>query len=195
MSLHLSLRPSPRRVHARPRRRPAAAFPVTLAAAVLALAACSGSEPEAAPRTGAATSPAVHGSAAAAPLTVVDPWVKTADKGMSAAFGTLVNTTGAEITVVSAATPASPSVELHEVTGAAGKMTMRPREGGFVIPARGRLDLRPGGFHIMLMDVVRPVRPGDPVAFTLTLKDGGTVRFTALGKAFKGGNETYRPGH
>ncbi|GLZ10642.1 hypothetical protein Acsp04_08770 [Actinomadura sp. NBRC 104425] len=120
--------------------------------------------------------------------------MKTADKGMSAAFGTLVNTTGAAITVTSAATPASPEVELHEVAGSGGEMKMRPVKGGFTVPAGGRLELKPGGYHIMLMDLAKPIRPGDRVPFTLTLAGGGTVEFTALGKSFQGGNENYEPG-
>ncbi|WP_433335325.1 copper chaperone PCu(A)C [Spirillospora sp. CA-294931] len=164
-----------------------------LAAASLALTACGSGDDKAAakPET---TTPAAA-AANKAPLTITDPWVKTADKGMSAAFGTLVNTTGAEVTIASGTTPASPKVELHEVTGTGGNMKMRPMAGGFVLPPHGKLELKPGGFHIMLMDVTRPIRPGDQVTFTLTLKGGGTFAFTALGKAFKGGNEKYKPGH
>ncbi|WP_426513916.1 copper chaperone PCu(A)C [Dactylosporangium sp. McL0621] len=127
-------------------------------------------------------------------LVMQDPWVKTADSGMSAAYGTLVNTTGKEVVVVSATSSASPAMELHETTIVDGKMAMKPKEGGFAIPAHGRHEFEPGGDHLMLMDVKTPVRPGDQVTFTLTLKDGGTVRFTALGKDFAGGNESYQPG-
>jgi copper(I)-binding protein len=45
--------------------------------------------------------PAITGSPAAA-LSIRDPWVKAADNGMSTAFGTLVNTTGKDITVTAA---------------------------------------------------------------------------------------------
>lgn len=134
-------------------------------------------------------------ASAAAPLTFKDAWVKAADKGMSAAFGTLVNSTGADLTVVSATTPASSRVELHEVVGTGGGMKMQPREGGFVVPAHGGLELKPGGYHLMLMGLAEAIEPGDQIAFTLTLKDGSTVAFTALAKSFTGGNETYAPGH
>jgi len=75
-----------------------------------------------------------------------------------------------------------------------GKMAMRPKDGGFTIPAKGSHEFKPGGDHLMLMDVKTPVKPGDEVTFTLTLKDGSTVKFTALGKDFAGGNESYQPG-
>ncbi|MEU7916746.1 copper chaperone PCu(A)C [Microbispora bryophytorum] len=143
--------------------------------------------------TTATTASPVPASAAAAPLSISDPWVKTARAGMSAAFATLVNTTGEAVTVVAASTPVSSSVELHEVVGDGGTTTMRRKQGGFVIPAGGRHVLQPGGDHIMLMGVRTPVEPGTEVPFTLTLKDGRTVSFMAVAKDFAGANESYAP--
>ncbi|GAA2868426.1 hypothetical protein GCM10010517_28200 [Streptosporangium fragile] len=160
--------------------------------------ACGGQETD---RPAARQEPQATASATAAPaatgpvLSVVDPWVKTTKKGMTAAFGTLVNNTDAEVTVVSGASALSPEVELHEVADSGGKMVMRPKEGGFVIPARGTHRLQPGGDHIMLMGVTEEVKPGAEIAFTLTLKDGTTLEFTAVGKDFAGGKEDYQPGH
>ncbi|WP_327085102.1 copper chaperone PCu(A)C [Nonomuraea sp. NBC_01738] len=138
--------------------------------------------------------PAVSQPAAPA-LTITDPWVKTTKSGMTAAFGTLANPGAAAITITSATTPAAPRVELHETVGEGADMKMRPKEGGFVIPANGTLDLKPGGDHIMLMDVADPVRPGAEVSFTLTFADGGTMTFKAVAKDFSGANEKYQPGH
>ena len=75
-----------------------------------------------------------------------------------------------------------------------GKMVMRPKEGGFVIPARGTHELQPGGDHIMLMGVAEEVKPGARIPFTLTVKDGQPFEFTAVGKDFAGGKEDYQPG-
>lgn len=161
--------------------------------AVVVLTACGGAPQQAAPAVPAAatTPPAAQAGPA---LSITDPWVKTAKKGMSAAFGTLVNNSGTDVVVMSAATPLSPKVELHEVAESAGKSVMRPKEGGFVIPAHGSHELKPGGDHIMLMGLAQEVRPGDEISFTLTLKDGGTFDFTALGKDFAGAKEDYQPG-
>ncbi|GAA0975877.1 copper chaperone PCu(A)C [Acrocarpospora macrocephala] len=158
----------------------------------ITLSGC-GSEPTAA--VPAPASPAAVITPAPAPtLTIVDPWVKTTKEGMTAAFGTLVNDTDADVVVVSGASPLSPKIELHEVVDDDGKMIMRPKEGGFTIPARGSHQLQPGGDHIMLMGVTEEVKPGAQIEFTLTLKDGGTVTFTAVGKDFAGGKEDYQPG-
>ncbi|MGW5263710.1 copper chaperone PCu(A)C [Microbispora sp. NPDC004025] len=162
-------------------------------AALLAAAACATPAGTTTASPAAAQAPASASATTAAPLSVIDPWVKTARSGMSAAFGTLVNTTREAVTVVGASTPVSPSVELHEVAGDAGATTMRRKQGGFVIPAGGRHVLRPGGDHIMLMDVRTAVEPGAEVPFTLTLKDGRSVSFTAVAKDFAGANESYAP--
>ncbi|RBQ17013.1 hypothetical protein DP939_26335 [Spongiactinospora rosea] len=172
---------------------------VTIATVGLAVAAlttaCGTSQaaPAAAPASASASAPASSKPTGAA-LSITDPWVKTADKGMSAAFGTLVNNSGADITVVAGSTPLSPKVELHEVVESKGKMIMRPKEGGFVIPAGGSHRLTPGGDHIMLMDIAKKVEPGAEIPFTLTFKDGGTFSFTAMGKDFAGAKENYQPG-
>ncbi|WP_049560137.1 copper chaperone PCu(A)C [Nonomuraea sp. SBT364] len=169
--------------------------PALLLAAVVALSGC-GSSPETTAATGA--KPTAEASAAVVPaaqgLTISDPWVKTVKKGMTAAFGTLVNDTGADLTVTAGASPLSPVIELHEVVDSGGKMVMRPKEGGFVVPAGGKHELRPGGDHIMLMGVSEEVKPGARISFTLTVKGGAPLEFTAIGKDFAGGEEDYQPG-
>lgn len=47
-------------------------------------------------------------------LRIDDAWVKSADEGMSAAFGVLVNEGEEDVTVTSVASAASPMIELHE---------------------------------------------------------------------------------
>jgi copper(I)-binding protein len=131
--------------------------------------------------------------AAATALTVKDPWVKAAKAGtMTAAFGALVNDTGADITVIGAASPASP-MELHEMTMKDGKMLMRPKPGGFVIKAGGSEQLSPGGDHLMLMQPIRPIRPGDELSVTLNLSDGTRFTFSAIAKPYAGADESYAP--
>jgi len=169
------------------RRARGVAVAAALAAAVLSLTACgAGGE--------ATADPLPSVTVTAAPVAVRDMWVKTAGSGMSAAFGTLVNTGDRDVRVVKATCTATPTMELHEVADVDGKMVMRPKEGGFVIPAGGTHELAPGGDHLMLMDITTPVKAGDEVGFTLTFDDGGTFAFTAVAKDFAGGNESYDPG-
>lgn len=125
-------------------------------------------------------------------LSIVDPWVKSAESGMSAAFGTVENDSDEDVNVVAASTEVSPMIELHEtVADASGNMVMQEKDGGFVIPAGGSYELTPGGNHIMLLGLESPVVAGDEVTFTLELADGSTFDFTAAARDYSGANENY----
>ncbi|GAB2476221.1 copper chaperone PCu(A)C [Xylanimonas ulmi] len=173
--------------------RRAATGALTLAAATaLLLGGCATDDGAAADTPTGGATPA---TAAADALTVTDPWVKAADDGMTAAFAVLENTGDADVTVVSASTPASPDVQLHEtVEDASGQMAMRERDGGFVVPAGGSLELAPGGDHLMLMGLAAPIEAGDEVTLTLTLDDGSTLDVTAVAKDYSGAQENYQGG-
>jgi copper(I)-binding protein len=129
----------------------------------------------------------------ASAVSVSDAWVKAADGGMTAAFAELTNDGPTAATLVAATTDVSSTVEIHQTTMVDGAMAMAPADGGIVIPAGGSVTLEPGGYHIMLMDVVTPVEPGEKVALTLEFSDGSTADVTAIGKQFSGGNEEYTP--
>jgi copper(I)-binding protein len=173
------------------RRRARTALALAGALVTLGLTGCGAGSDAAG---SSAPTPAPSASAAPQALTVKDPWVKAGPAGtMTAAFGILVNDTTADVTVLSAESPASP-LELHEMSMQDGKMLMRPKQGGFVIKAGSTHELGPGGDHLMLMKPAQAIEPGDEVTFTLKLADGGTVPFTAIAKPFAGAGESYDPG-
>jgi len=158
---------------------------------VAALSGCGGSNADADAR------PAVTAqlsTAAMSQLAIENAWVKTADSGMTAVFGEIRNTSSSSVIVISATTSASPEAGLHEMAMVGGTKQMRPKKGGFVIPAGTTHLLAPGGDHIMVMGITRPIRPGDKVDVTLNLAGGSTAVFAALGKASSAGQETYAPG-
>lgn len=160
-------------------------FASLIAVSLLALSGCAA--------TGAAAPTA--SAPAGDTVTIEDGWVKSADEGMSAAFGTLVNDGDQDVTVVSAESPASSMLELHEtVENEAGEMIMREIEGGFVIPAGGSIALEPGADHLMLMDLTGPLQAGDTVSVTLTFSDDSTYEFEAPVKDYSGANENYEDG-
>ncbi|SDT58943.1 copper chaperone PCu(A)C [Actinoplanes derwentensis] len=163
------------------------------ALALTTLAGCGSADDSTASSAAPAVSSAAAPAAAAAALTVRDPWVKAADTGMTAAFATLVNNSGADVTIESATSPTSP-IELHTMTMKDGAMVMEPKEGGFVIKAGATHELAPGGDHLMLMKPAAAVKPGDELSFTLKLTSGDTVAFTAVAKPFAGAQESYDPG-
>lgn len=126
------------------------------------------------------------------PLTIDDTWVKAADSGMTSAFGVISNPTNKPITIVGARSPRfAGAVQLHDVLMQDGTMQMKEMDGGFVIPAGGSLELKPGAEHLMLMKMRQPIKAGEMVPFMLITSDGGQLRFNAMGKVFAGANEEY----
>ena len=175
---------------ARPSRRAALG-----AALLLPLAACtSGPSGDSVSDGGGAAASDGGGALSAEGLALVDPWVKAAEEGMTAAFGTLANDTGRDLQLIAASTPSAGMVELHETASdGSGGMSMQEKEGGFPVPDGGELVLAPGGDHLMLMDLPAPLQPGDEVELTLQCEDGTELTVTATVKDFAGAQEHYEP--
>jgi periplasmic copper chaperone A len=123
-----------------------------------------------------------------------DTWAKAASSGMTAAFGTITNPTKRAIRVVAARSPYSP-MQIHQTGMVDGAMKMMQKPGGLVIPAGETIELKPGGDHLMLMKLNRPIKAGTRVPITLITSTGATLRFTAIGKNFAGANESYDENH
>ncbi|CAJ1498660.1 copper chaperone PCu(A)C [[Mycobacterium] burgundiense] len=122
-------------------------------------------------------------------VTVHDAWVKAADADMTAAFARLVNTGSGAARLLSATSPASADVEIHEVVD----NVMRTKDDGVVIPARGEIELQPGGDHLMLIDLGEPLTPGTDVEIVATFEDGSRLPITAQVRDFAGADENYAP--
>jgi copper(I)-binding protein len=105
---------------------------------------------------------------ASAPV-VKDAWVKTTVPGaqVSAAYMSIESPTAAKLTKVE--TPRAGIVELHDMKMKDGVMEMKA-EPSFAVPAKGALELKPGGKHVMLFKVAEPIKAGDKVPLTLTFE-------------------------
>ena len=157
----------------------------------IALTGCSTAQGEETHTAQPATAETAEGLAAEA-VTIQDAWVKAADSGMSAAFGTLENNGGTDVTVTAVSSPAASALELHEtVEDATGQMVMQEKEAGFDILSGDSLRLEPGGDHFMLMGLVDPLLAGDQVTITITFSDDSDLEFIAPVKDYSGANETY----
>ncbi|AII11206.1 copper chaperone PCu(A)C [Rhodococcus opacus] len=143
---------------------------------------------------GCSSSPQTPSATQADSVTVTDQWVKAADSGMTSAFAELANTGPGDVRIVSASSPASTRMELHEMApGEGGSMAMRQKPDGVVVPANGTHSISPGGDHLMLMDITAPLTPGTIATFTLTFEDGSTTSFDAAVRDFSGNKEEYLP--
>ncbi len=119
-------------------------------------------------------------SDAAGSVSVNDAYVRSVPPGQpnSAAFMKLHNSSSAHHAVVSAASPAAKTVELHTHKMEGGMMKMRRIEKIDIRP-NGQTALEPGGLHIMLMGLREGLNPGNLVSITLTFEDGSAKKFEA----------------
>lgn len=103
------------------------------------------------------------------------------------AFATITNGGKAADRLISAASPAAKTVELHETVNEGGVMKMQPHPEGWEIPAGGKLELAPGGKHIMLIDLAAPLKAGETIELTLTFEKAGAIKIQAPVKAIMSG--------
>jgi copper(I)-binding protein len=111
---------------------------------------------------------------ALAQTTVTDPWIRgtVAQQKASGLFAQITSAQGGKL--VSAASPVAGVVEVHEMVMDGNVMKMRAIAGGLDLPAGKTVELKPGGYHVMLMDLKQQLKPGDTVPVTLVVegKDG-----------------------
>ncbi|MFV0449991.1 MAG: copper chaperone PCu(A)C [Vibrio sp.] len=96
----------------------------------------------------------------------------------SAVFGEIVNRSDTDRYIVSATTNAAGKVELHDVITEGDVMKMR-QVTEFKVPAKGKLELKPGSFHIMLFTLPKPLSEGEEVEVQVTFKNGEQLTFKA----------------
>jgi copper(I)-binding protein len=112
---------------------------------------------------------------AATPVKIEDPWTRATAPGAKVGAGYMKITSTAPDRLVGASTPAAGRVELH-VTSKEGEV-MRMREvKAYDIPAKGGFELKPGGAHLMLVDLKAPLKEGATVPMTLRFEKAGEVK-------------------
>jgi copper(I)-binding protein len=90
-------------------------------------------------------------------------------------FITITNNGQEDDRLISASSPAAPVVQLHEMAVVDDVMKMRELPDGIEIPAGETVTLKPGGLHIMFMQVPTPFEEGSEVPVTLTFEKAGSV--------------------
>ena len=144
--------------------------------------------------SGCATVPTENHSA----VNVTDGWVRVSEMsekvgGMTGAFAKIENHTDSDVTLVGGSAEIAGMLEVHEVVMTGGTMKMRPKDGGIVIKAGESVTLEPGGLHIMLMGLNKPIVEGDEVTLTLDFDGAEDQTFTWPAKASMSGDEEYEP--
>lgn len=115
-------------------------------------------------------------AAHAGDISLEHPWSRAAPSGapVGAGYVLLKNTGAAADKLISATADVAGKVEIHEMTMDNGVMKMRPVQ-GLEIPAGKSVELKPGGYHIMFMQLKKPLVAGEKVKGTLTFEKAGSV--------------------
>ncbi|MSP03881.1 MAG: copper chaperone PCu(A)C [Acetobacteraceae bacterium] len=103
---------------------------------------------------------------------VTDPFARAGAAGRAAAA--YMNLQGGPDRLTGVASDAAGRVELHETTMENGIMSMRPVAGVTVSPGAATR-LAPGGLHIMLVDLKRPLKEGDMITLELRFERAGKI--------------------
>jgi copper(I)-binding protein len=118
----------------------------------------------------------VASTPALAQIQIDNPWTRATAPGAAVAGGYMVirNAGVAGDRLVSASSPAAAKVELHVHINDNGVMKMREVR-GYDVPAKSSFDLRPGGAHLMFVDIKRPLKEGDKLPVKLKFEKAGEV--------------------
>lgn len=125
--------------------------------------------------------PTVGNEFQAGMLVIRNVWARPATKadGLSAVYLTIENTGDQPERLLHAHCDVAGTVELHQTKMEGGVMKMQPVD-GIDIPAKGTVELKPGGLHIMLIGLTRDLNPGDEIELELHFDKAGHVPVKAV---------------
>jgi periplasmic copper chaperone A len=139
-------------------------------------------------------------SAQTADVQVTDAWARATPGGAqtAAAYVSMESTSGDKLTGVS--TPAAQKADIHSMTVDNGVMKMRQVD-GVDLPPGQKVTLKPGGYHIMLTGLAKPLEVGQSFPLTLDFANAGAKQVTvtvekigALGPGESAGGNMNMPG-
>ncbi len=114
-------------------------------------------------------------SVVSAQVSVGEPWVRASvpQQKATGVFMKLTSKEGAKLVAVKS--PAAAVVEIHEMTMDNNVMKMRALP-SLALPAGKTVELRPGSYHVMLIDLKAQIKDGDTVPVTLTVESADGKR-------------------
>ena len=133
----------------------------------------------------AATSVAFAQNSATPALVVEQPYAFATPTGAQtgAAYMTIDNKAASADRLTGASSDIADKLQIYEMAVVSGVMDMRELAAGFPIPARGKVELKPGSFHVMLIGLKKPLTSGQTFPLTLTFEKAGNISVTVPVKA------------
>jgi len=110
-------------------------------------------------------------------IDITQPWTRATPKGASsaAAYMTITNNGSTPDRLSCVSSEVSGECQIHSMTMEGGVMKMRPVEGGLEIKPGETVMLKPGGFHVMLVNLKHPLEQGQEVKVMLKFEHAGTI--------------------
>ena len=109
-------------------------------------------------------------SCTAAPVAISHAWARATAPGQDVGAAYLELKSTVDLTLIKAESPAAGSVEVHKMSIKDGVMEMRMQD-TLELPAGQAVKLEPGGLHLMLFGLKKPLKVGENVLMTLHFKD------------------------
>mgnify|MGYP000851427300 FL=1 len=182
-----------------------ATFTCTAAAGMLLLSACGGSTSTGASGSASASSSASSSASAGASaaggqgasassgtLKIEGAWVKASKGGMTGVFGKITNSGDKPVKITSASSTATDTVQLHTTTKGSDGSTKMEQVHEYTIEPGATLELKPGGDHIMLMDMSCSLAAGGATTVTVKTEDGASLEFKPVARDYQGAKEEYK---
>lgn len=115
--------------------------------------------------------------AQAGAIKVEKPYARATAPGaaVGGGYATIVNGGTSADRLVGASSPAAARMEVHEMKMEGSVMKMREVK-GIDLPAGGKVELKPGGYHLMFMELKQPLKEGSKVPVTLKFEKAGEVK-------------------
>ena len=134
-------------------------------------------------------------SASAQNVTVTDAWARATLQGQKATGAFMKITAKDSAKLVGVSSPVAGVVEIHEMKMDKDVMKMAALPNGLELPAGKAVELKPGGYHVMLMDLKAPLAKDTTIPLTLTVQDAKGVKSTVELKLLVGMQAPGMPSH
>ena len=113
-------------------------------------------------------------------IQVENPWARATPSGAKtgAVYMTIDNKSSIADRLTGVSSEVAKKLQIHETKTDKGITKMREISGGLPVPVGGSLVLKPGGYHVMLIDLNKPLKAGETFPLTLVFEKAGNISIT-----------------